>query len=297
MTIREFIELQQKIYDLDKNTYNKIKTKISRELSKIEAWTTEQEPTTRKTAKTKSIELTEEVLAELKEKMKPYFLKLSKFQPEDIEFERQLNEIRAYNLTSDFKKSNRDNPEIYEIPSYKKMEVMIEALFNLHFDLNEEEWKEDYSFYKNFESDPEVLPTEGMAFTTAKLRDPYKHYVTKKRQHKDSTRKKYDIMADNKSVQIILRTTKEEKEKITKKAKDKGLSVNEYIKQKLLNHKNSNDSSNDINDSKDDSTSAIIEILREQLKTKDIQIANLQQIIYNRDTKLIEHKKWWQFWK
>lgn len=104
-------------------------------------------------------------------------------------------------------------------------------------------------------------------------------------------------MADNKSVQIILRTTKEEKEEITKKAKDKGLSVNEYIKQKLLNNKKSNDSSDDINDSKDDSTSAIIEILREQLKTKDIQIANLQQIIYNRDTKLIEHKKWWHFWK
>lgn len=181
MTIREFIELQQKIYDLDKNTYNKIKTKISRELSKIEAWTTEQEPATRKTAKTKSIELTDEVLAELKEKMKPYFLKLSKFRPEDIEFERQYNEIKAYNLTSDFKKSNhRDNPETYEIPSYKKMEVMIEALFNLHFDLNEEKWKEDYSFYKEFESNPEVLPTEGMSFTTARLRDPYKYYVTKK---------------------------------------------------------------------------------------------------------------------
>ena len=180
MTIREFIELQQKIYDLDKNTYNKIKTKISRELSKIEAWTTEQEPATRKTAKTKSIELTDEVLAELNEKMKPYFLKLSKFQPEDIEFERQLNEIKAYNLTSDFKKSNRDNPEIREIPSYKKMEVMIEALFNLHFNLNEEAWKKDYSFYKEFESNPEVLATEGMAVITARLRDPYKHYVTKK---------------------------------------------------------------------------------------------------------------------
>lgn len=100
-------------------------------------------------------------------------------------------------------------------------------------------------------------------------------------------------MADNKSVQIILRTTKEEKEEITKKAKNKGLSVNEYIKQELLNYKDNNDSTSDINDS----TSAIIEILREQLKTKDIQIANLQQIIYNRDTKLIEHKKWWHFWK
>lgn len=104
-------------------------------------------------------------------------------------------------------------------------------------------------------------------------------------------------MADNKSVQIILRTTKEEKEEITKKAKDKGLSVNEYIKQELLNHKDNSDSTSDINDSKNDSTNAIIEILREQLKTKDIQIANLQQIIYNRDTKLIEHKKWWHFWK
>lgn len=104
-------------------------------------------------------------------------------------------------------------------------------------------------------------------------------------------------MADNKSVQIILRTTKEEKEEITKKAKNKGLSVNEYIKQELLNYKDNNDSTSDINDSKNDSTSAIIEILREQLKTKDIQIANLQQIIYNRDTKLIEHKKWWHFWK
>ena len=104
-------------------------------------------------------------------------------------------------------------------------------------------------------------------------------------------------MADNKSVQIILRTTKEEKEEITKKAKEKGLSVNEYIKQELLNHKDNNDSTSDINDNKNDSTSTIIEILREQLKTKDIQIANLQQIIYNRDTKLIEHKKWWHFWK
>ena len=104
-------------------------------------------------------------------------------------------------------------------------------------------------------------------------------------------------MADNKSVQIILRTTKEEKEEITKKAKNKGLSVNEYIKQELLNPKDNIDSTSDINDSNNDSTNAIIEILREHLKTKDIQIANLQQIIYNRDTKLIEHKKWWQFWK
>ena len=39
--------------------------------------------------------------------------------------------------------------------------------------------------------------------------------------------------------------------------------------------------------------------LNEQLQAKDEQIKNLQTIIYNRDTKLLEttNKHWWQFWK
>lgn len=97
-------------------------------------------------------------------------------------------------------------------------------------------------------------------------------------------------MGENKQVQIIIRTTQEEKNIITKKAKDKGISVNEFIKKIVLEE--------DINDNINDNKNDIIEILKEQLKTKDIQIANLQQIIYNRDTKLIEtSKKWWEFWK
>lgn len=101
-------------------------------------------------------------------------------------------------------------------------------------------------------------------------------------------------MKDNKQVQIIIRTTSEEKEEITKKAKDKGVSVNEFIKSTIL----SNDKEDSNNDNKNDINNAIIEILREQLSAKDMQIANLQQIIYNRDTKLIEtSKKWWKFWK
>lgn len=97
-------------------------------------------------------------------------------------------------------------------------------------------------------------------------------------------------MGKNKQVQIIIRTTQEEKNIITKKAKDKGISVNKFIKKIVLEE--------DINDNINDNKNDIIEILKEQLKTKDIQIANLQQIIYNRDTKLIEtSKKWWEFWK
>ena len=101
-------------------------------------------------------------------------------------------------------------------------------------------------------------------------------------------------MTENKQVQIIIRTTQEEKAIITQKAKDKGISVNEFIKRIILEDDIKADSTDNINDI----TSDIIELLKEQLKTKDMQIANLQQIIYNRDTKLIEtSKKWWEFWK
>ena len=101
-------------------------------------------------------------------------------------------------------------------------------------------------------------------------------------------------MAENKQVQIIIRTTQEEKAIITQKAKDKGISVNEFIKRIILGE----DINDNINDNKNDITDDIIEILKDQLKTKDVQIANLQQIIYNRDTKLIEtSKRWWEFWK
>lgn len=101
-------------------------------------------------------------------------------------------------------------------------------------------------------------------------------------------------MTENKQVQIIIRTTQEEKVIITQKAKDKGISVNEFIKRIILE----DDIKEDINDNKNDINNDIIEILKDQLNTKDMQIANLQQIIYNRDTKLIEtSKKWWEFWK
>ena len=105
-------------------------------------------------------------------------------------------------------------------------------------------------------------------------------------------------MSENKQVQIIIRTTQEEKNIITQKAKYKGISVNEFIKRIILEDDIKADSTDNINDSNNDITSDIIELLKDQLKTKDMQIANLQQIKYNRDTKIIETtKKWWEFWK
>ena len=101
-------------------------------------------------------------------------------------------------------------------------------------------------------------------------------------------------MPKTKQTGFLLRVTPEEENIIIEKADKENLSMNEFIKRKVLSD-DINEHRNDIiNDIKND----IIDILREQLKTKDMQISNLQQIIYNRDTKLIEtSKKWWKFWK
>lgn len=101
-------------------------------------------------------------------------------------------------------------------------------------------------------------------------------------------------MPKTKQTGFLLRVTPEEKNIIIEKADKENLSMNEFIKRKVL----SDDINEHRNDIIDDIKNDIIDILREQLKTKDMQISNLQQIIYNRDTKLIEtSKKWWKFWK
>lgn len=95
-------------------------------------------------------------------------------------------------------------------------------------------------------------------------------------------------MSKIKQVSFLLRVTPDEKRIISEKADKEDLSMTEFIKRRVLNDDINIDINNDI-----------IDILREQLKTKDMQISNLQQIIYNRDTKLLEtsNKKWWKFWK
>lgn len=100
-------------------------------------------------------------------------------------------------------------------------------------------------------------------------------------------------------VQVILRVTKEEKEAISEKARNRSISVNQFIKNCIFENEKNSDSTTEEGDNKNDITRDIISILNEQLRAKDEQIKNLQTIIYNRDTKLLETsaKHWWQFWK
>lgn len=121
-------------------------------------------------------------------------------------------------------------------------------------------------------------------------------------------------MTNNKLIQITFRTTIEEKEIISKNAKKRGLSINEFIKNKVMSEdikETSEEISHDIT-AKEELEQLRKDILehyiaksayedsQKQLEQKDIQIDQLHKIIYNKDTRLLEYdskKSWWQFWK
>lgn len=118
-------------------------------------------------------------------------------------------------------------------------------------------------------------------------------------------------MIENKQVQTILRTTPNEKDKITNTARELGFSVNEFIKRTVLDKIQEIEYTKN-NDSNYDSINDTISLLREQLAEKDKQIAEkdkqldqqqqltLEAISNNKLDKqlLLESSKhWWQFWK
>lgn len=111
-------------------------------------------------------------------------------------------------------------------------------------------------------------------------------------------------MKDTKQTSILIRLSQEEKKLINETAEKNNKSTNKFLIDLILNNlddtKEGNDIRSDIkNDTTNDITNDIIELLKNQLATKDEQIHNLQTIIFNRDAKLIElsKKHWWQFWK
>ena len=68
MTIRGFIELQLEIYKIDESKFNAIKTKISRELKKIDEWMELEEKES--VGKTTAFKLTESLRRELEVRMR-----------------------------------------------------------------------------------------------------------------------------------------------------------------------------------------------------------------------------------
>ena len=104
--------------------------------------------------------------------------------------------------------------------------------------------------------------------------------------------------------QINIRVTDEQKELITYKAKDSNKSITQYLIDKALDDDTSTVQNADSN--------RIIEILNnqlavkdEQIKSKDSQLLNLQQMLYVKENRMLEYehekddkqnKHWWKFW-
>ena len=86
------------------------------------------------------------------------------------------------------------------------------------------------------------------------------------------------FLSDNR-VQIIVRATKEEKEKLKELAKSKKKSMNQLILDSVINIDNdsTDDSAENIKDSSVDST--IINVFKDQLESKDKQIDKLQNLL------------------
>lgn len=126
--------------------------------------------------------------------------------------------------------------------------------------------------------------------------------------------------------QINIKLTDDQKQQISDIAKERGISITQLVissildKEKFYTDKDGIESTEEGIDrkekDKEDKENSVEEIiykeycetLKEQIIQKDKQIDQLHQIIYNKDTLLIEasieniekdaiHKHWWQFWK
>ena len=171
MTIKEFIELHQAIYRLERNTFNKIKTKVSRELQNIPSWFKLQE--TQTVGKTTAYILDEETKNALTIAMRPYFQKLARIQSEDLN---QSIKVTETDIETGFVRDSRTSDEGYHytVPKEDKMYVMIESLFNEHA------WNEDYNTHQIFMSDEEAALSDSVVIASYRLKNPIQNYVKRK---------------------------------------------------------------------------------------------------------------------
>ena len=110
-------------------------------------------------------------------------------------------------------------------------------------------------------------------------------------------------MVQGKHKSLNVRITDEEKKELEKRAKASKMKLSEYVRSVLLNEESAKDAQHD-------SDISVLLVLQTELKEKNEQITNLQELLKNQQiltldlsrenkekTLLLEHKKWWQFWK
>ena len=91
-------------------------------------------------------------------------------------------------------------------------------------------------------------------------------------------------MTQGKHKSLNVRITDEEKKELEKRAKASKMKLSEYVRSVLLNEESAEDVQHD-------SDTSVLLVLQTELKEKNDQIANLQELLKNQQI------KWWQFWK
>lgn len=104
------------------------------------------------------------------------------------------------------------------------------------------------------------------------------------------------------TVQLNIRLEPEQKEKLAELAKADNKTITAYILDRTIfaettekSQENTSSTRIDVDNNRIDSE--LYKALIEQLDRKDEQIINLQRIIYNKDTKLLEYSQKKSFWK
>ena len=110
-------------------------------------------------------------------------------------------------------------------------------------------------------------------------------------------------MGQGKHKSLNVRITDEEKKELEKRAKASKMKLSEYVRNVLLSEES-------VENTQHESDANVLLVLQSELKEKNEQIANLQELLKNQQiltldlsrenkekTLLLEHKKWWQFWK
>lgn len=183
-TVREFIESQLENYSIKREHFQKIKTKVHRELNKMDEWYNLNDK--KVVGKTTAYDMDSKLCKKLEAVMEPYLLKLSPYSDNELKREGERLRRRAYNMVGPFAVNEDPDRTPFSISKEEKLELMIEALFYDKFELDEELWNKDYSEVEIMKCETDEYvdslknASTGIKAQSARLQQPLKYYVKPK---------------------------------------------------------------------------------------------------------------------
>lgn len=183
-TLNNFIDEQLtkfKIPDTEENKKN-CRAKFMRELKKLGYWNNDNPTIIIERSKTK--QFTDKQLNDLYKRVESYLIKRSTLDFNLINQQKEKNQKLLDNPIPPLSYEEQEELLLFppvEIPKNQKLEIMIEAIFNKYFELDEKLWLDDLQilddpFHEN-QNNQELLTST--SYITAQLRNknPLESYV------------------------------------------------------------------------------------------------------------------------